>query len=108
MPPLDLVIGESARLTQGFIVFFCSYALVFLALFLVTIALLRKTVWSGSLAFALLPLASLFLGLGAWPLAGVSISVAVILIAHRENLFLEAAAQSACRSVQADSTQLPK
>ncbi len=83
-------------------------ALVFLGLFLIAFVLLRRTVWSGFLAFALLPPASLFLGPGAWPLAGVSVLVAMILIAHRENVFPGVAAQSACRSVPFDSTQLPR
>ena len=100
--------GKGVATSLGAILIFdFRLALVFLGLFLLAVAWSRKTVSSGVLAFALLPLASLFLGLGAWPLAGVSVLVAMILIAHRENVF-PAAAQSARRSVQADSTQLPR
>ena len=83
-------------------------ALVYLGLFLVTFLLVRRTVRSGLMVFALLPLASLFLGLWAWSLAGVSVVVTMVLIAHRENLFPAMAAPSACHAVQADSPQSPK
>ena len=101
--------GKGVATSLGAIlVFDFRLALIFLGLFLVAFVLLRKTVWSGLLAFALLPLACLFLGLAALPLAGVSVLVIMILIAHRKNLFLELMAQSASRNVQADSTQSPK
>jgi len=109
--PLQLGLrgGKGVATSLGAIlVFDFRLALIFLGLFLVAFVLLRKTVWSGLLAFALLPMASLFLGLAALPLAGVSVLVTMILIAHGKNLFPEPANQSARRSVQADSTHLPK
>ena len=101
--------GKGVATSLGAIlVFDFRLALIFLGLFLVAFTLLRKTVGSGLLAFALLPLACLFLGWAALPMAGVSVLVMMILFAHRKNLSPEVAAQSAYPDAQHDSTQIPK
>jgi acyl phosphate:glycerol-3-phosphate acyltransferase len=101
--------GKGVATSLGAILLFdFRLALIFVGLFFVAVVGLRKTVWSGLLAFALLPLASLFLGLAKSSLAGVSILVTLIFVAHRKNLFPELADQSASRPVQVDSPQMPK
>lgn len=75
-------------------------------LFLVPFAFLRKTVLPGLIAYALLPLASLFLRHDAFQLVAVSFLVVFVLIAHRRNLVDEFEALVARNSV--DSTKPDK
>lgn len=66
-------------------------AAVFGILFGIAAGVLRKTVLPGLLAFACLPLASLYLGEEPAQVVGISVLAGVVLVAHRKNLVEEAA-----------------
>ncbi|MCH7774947.1 MAG: glycerol-3-phosphate acyltransferase [Gemmatimonadetes bacterium] len=66
-----------------------SLALALLPLFVGILVLLRRTVLSGLLAFALIPLVGILMRQGALQLVALSALVALVLIAHRKNLVAE-------------------
>ena len=66
-----------------------SLALALLPLFVGMLVLLRRTVLSGLLAFAFLPLVGIFMRQGVLQSMALSALAALVLIAHRENLIAE-------------------
>ncbi len=68
-----------------------SLALALLPLFAGMLVLLRRTVLSGLLAFALIPLVGILMRQGALQSMALAALVALVLIAHRKNLIAEVA-----------------
>jgi acyl phosphate:glycerol-3-phosphate acyltransferase len=62
-----------------------------LALLLCLLCLLRRSVVSGLIAFALIPLMAMMLGREAWEVVALSVLSGMVLIAHRRNLIEEVA-----------------
>lgn len=78
-----------------------SLALALLPLFVGMLVLLRRTVLSGLLAFAFIPLVGIFMRQGVLQSMALSALVALVLIAHRKNLVAEVVDFNRRRGVRA-------
>ncbi len=67
----------------------CQIALAAMALFAFLFVLLGRTTPGGLLAFALLPLAGMFLERQAWQIFALSVLAGLVLVAHWRNLWEE-------------------
>lgn len=75
--------------------------MIFAALFAGWLCLLRRTVLSGLVAFALIPPVAMFMGREAWEVVAVSVLAGMVLAAHRSNLVKEVTRLTTRHSVQA-------
>jgi len=98
--------GKGMATTLGaLVVYDVQLALTFGVLFLCLFTLLRRTVLPGLFALACLPLASLMLGHDSAKVVLISISVGLVLIAHRKNLVDEIFHLSEPRKVRSNIDQ---
>ncbi|MDB6019358.1 MAG: hypothetical protein JWR19_3847 [Pedosphaera sp.] len=106
--PLQLGFGGGKGIATSIgalVIYDFPLALAFAGIFTGVFCILRRGTLSGLLAFALIPVAAIFLGREAWqviillPLAGL------VLLAHRKNVAEEVANIVARRSTQAKTNQ---
>jgi glycerol-3-phosphate acyltransferase PlsY len=76
----------------GLLIYDWQLVVAYGLIFVVPLALVRKTVLPGMIAYACLPLASFFLKHDPLKVTAVALLSALVLIAHRKNLVAECAA----------------
>jgi glycerol-3-phosphate acyltransferase PlsY len=91
------------------LVFDFRLTLLSIGVLLTLCCLLRRTVLSGLIAFALIPLlAKMLMDRQAWEVIALSLLAGMVLVAHRKNLIDEAAQLPGRRSEEPDPDELVK
>jgi glycerol-3-phosphate acyltransferase PlsY len=98
--------GKGIATSLGALVFYdLPLALAFAGFFAGIYCILRRGTLSGLLAFAMIPLAAIFLGREAWQVIILLFLAGLVLLAHRKNVAEEVANLVARRSTQAKPKQ---